>query len=540
MRRFLTSMLARASAAPLNGGGAPIRASAPVPRPVPAALRSRAARAASLSASAPPDAEKEEAATVQPPNSTFPPLASVRARTVLTLLSVTAPRVAPPPLASAPHDAKLALFRSLYAPPPLGPGARPRRPGGEGRAGPVLRGLWPVDPAPDRGSLSVHHDPHPRHLPFRPSARGVRHSARVWRAVEAGRGACAAQQVHHDGEAAGWSAPRRVPTIPTLWHHRRLPLPRDGRFRWSRPGRLPGRGRAVPGVRCAAARQARRHARARATTHTVEAVSLAHPDSASPAWVGVNQLAANRYVEALARAGGLPGLFARGASIEREVWVGASARLDFVVGGRDVVEVKSPLDVLPLDGDTGNPVLLAAAAKRARGAGAAFARLPRTRRAALYERSARHAGALTDHLCAERVKDRRAAREAREVVDRHNAASPPPARAALVQCFQWDAPPVRALVAPPPSAPASDGRAAVVAAMEAASAAGVETWQVNLTLDPRGVTLVAAFPLDLFPGGAGVRRRGPAAARCIEDAAAAQAAVLADAAAESDGEAAFG
>ena len=281
--------------------------------------------------------------------------------------------------------------------------------------------------------------------------------------------------------------------------------------------------------------------RARATTHTVEAVSLAHPDSASPAWVGVNQLAANRYVETLARAGGLPGLFARGASIEREVWVGASARLDFVVDGRDVVEVKSPLDVLPLDRDTGNPVLLAAAAKRARGAGAAFARLPRARRAAVYERAARHAGALTDHLCAERVKDRRAAKvaaEQRAVVDANTPS--PPARAALVQCFQWDAPPIRALVAPPPSAPASDGRTAVVAAMEAASAAGVETWQVNLKLDQRGATLVAAFPLDLFPGGAGGRRRGPVAARCIEDAAAAQAAVLADTAAESDGEAAFG
>ena len=77
------------------------------------------------------------------------------------------------------------------------------------------------------------------------------------------------------------------------------------------------------------------------------------------------------------------------------------------------------------------------------------------------------------------------------------------ARALLIQCFQFDAPPVRGLLPPPKGAdPASDGRAAVAEAMRAAARAGVETWQVNMRFDELGVELLGCFRLDLFPSSA--------------------------------------
>jgi len=251
-------------------------------------------------------------------------------------------------------------------------------------------------------------------------------------------------------------------------------------------------------VSAARARASRHATRARKTGHTVEAVSLAHPDAGPPAWVGVNQLAANRYVEHFLRSGALPALAAPGASVEREVAVHGS-RLDFVVAGADVVEVKCPLDALPLDGGPagGNPALVAAARRR-RSAGDLLSRLPRARRASLYGRAAKHVASLADHLAASESKGAGA----------HNPLLPP-ARAALVQCFQFDAPPVRAVLPPPAHAAPGDGRTVVVAAMAAAAAAGVETWQVNLAIDEAGITLLDCFALDLFPGaGAPRRRRG--------------------------------
>ena len=124
---------------------------------------------------------------------------------------------------------------------------------------------------------------------------------------------------------------------------------------------------------------------ARKTPFTVEAVSLADP-SGPPSWVGINQMAANRYIEHFWNAGALPELSSCSSSsstcsssnggggggeafssssssqgggsapLVRETRVGHSrSRVDFAAsGGRDLVEVKCPLDALPLLG----PVLL--------------------------------------------------------------------------------------------------------------------------------------------------------------------------------------
>jgi len=359
---------------------------------------------------------------------------------------------------------------------------------------------------------------------------------------------------------------------------------------------------------------------ARKTPFTVEAVSLADPRG-PPSWVGINQMAANRYFEHFWNAGALPELSSSGsgsgsgsrspgpgprpasganedgsaapppssrdgggggAALVRETRIGDTrSRLDFAAsGGRDLVEVKCPLDALPLLRDSSessfssspsssspsspgsssstglrpNPVLASAAALRAQTAGERLARLPRAKRAAMYERAARHASVLAEHLAMAKKRERAAAtrarrrataaakREAAEAAEGAFSSSPsassgpsapssplqralalaslegdegeddePPlegeelepeergARALLIQCFQFDAPPVRGMLPPPKGAdPASDGRAAVAAAMRSAARAGVETWQVNMSFDERGVELLGCFKLDLF------------------------------------------
>jgi len=307
---------------------------------------------------------------------------------------------------------------------------------------------------------------------------------------------------------------------------------------------------------------------ARRTRHTVEAVCLADPASVDAAprsaatatpWVGINQLAANRYLEHFMRAGALPSLVPDPAGLAREVAVPGGSRLDFVYQGRDLVEVKSPLEALPLlaaagGGEGGassssggastttprpNPALVAALAARRSARGSLLSRYPVARRAAMYERAARHAAALADHLAAARDRERLAARRAARAVAgskaggrggdgaaASTAATPPPAppkkaRAMLVHCFQFDAPPVRRAIPAPKAdagdggsgganAASNDGRAAVLAAMRSAADSGVEVWQVNLRLDPDGVSLGDCFRLDLF---ADERRAASAAAR---------------------------
>ncbi len=84
----------------------------------------------------------------------------------------------------------------------------------------------------------------------------------------------------------------------------------------------------------------------RKTAGTVEAVSLARPGDADKDWIGVNQNAANRYVEHYLRCGGLAeavggALGEPRDDVRREVFLGES-KLDFLVGDT-FLEVKTPL-----------------------------------------------------------------------------------------------------------------------------------------------------------------------------------------------------
>ncbi|HEV2226714.1 MAG TPA: DNA/RNA nuclease SfsA [Nitrososphaerales archaeon] len=171
----------------------------------------------------------------------------------------------------------------------------------------------------------------------------------------------------------------------------------------------------------------------RKTAHTVEAISTS-PGSRS--WVGINQTAANRYFEFFLRNGALARL-ARG-EVQREVKLGKS-RIDFLIGN-DYVEVKTPLIMLP--------------------ASTEIARVKRSRFDS-FDRLIRHMGELQMSLSGGMG-------------------------AKIVLCFLYDAKPFR-----PPAPDGTNTR--ILAAARAAEKAGVERWQVNLKVEPSGVSLIRYF-----------------------------------------------
>jgi sugar fermentation stimulation protein A len=81
-----------------------------------------------------------------------------------------------------------------------------------------------------------------------------------------------------------------------------------------------------------------------ATPYTVEAISVHPPGTRAPAWIGINQNAANRFVE-LALTHQMPPAMVTAGTVRREQVLGGS-RLGFLVNGHTYIEVKTPLDNL--------------------------------------------------------------------------------------------------------------------------------------------------------------------------------------------------
>jgi DNA-binding protein, stimulates sugar fermentation len=79
----------------------------------------------------------------------------------------------------------------------------------------------------------------------------------------------------------------------------------------------------------------------RKTSYTVEAVSLDLPESNKKSWIGINQNAANRYVENTLVEGLFDDMIGGYDSVLREQVLGSS-KLDFLVGDT-YIEVKTPL-----------------------------------------------------------------------------------------------------------------------------------------------------------------------------------------------------
>ena len=84
----------------------------------------------------------------------------------------------------------------------------------------------------------------------------------------------------------------------------------------------------------------------RKTPYTVEAVSLDLPETKNKSWIGINQNAANRYVENALVKGLLPEMVSGYESVFREQVLGVS-KLDFLVGNT-YIEVKTPLQSIQL------------------------------------------------------------------------------------------------------------------------------------------------------------------------------------------------
>ena len=84
----------------------------------------------------------------------------------------------------------------------------------------------------------------------------------------------------------------------------------------------------------------------RKTHYTVEAVSLDLPESEEKSWIGINQNAANRYVENALKKYLLPDMVQEYDSVLREQVLGDS-KLDFLVGDT-YIEVKTQLQSIQL------------------------------------------------------------------------------------------------------------------------------------------------------------------------------------------------
>jgi sugar fermentation stimulation protein A len=181
----------------------------------------------------------------------------------------------------------------------------------------------------------------------------------------------------------------------------------------------------------------------RRTRYTVEAISLDPPDTKKKRWIGINQGKANSYVEFFLREGTMDGLFGPVASVKREVKL-AGSRLDFLVNGRDYLEVKTPLKDIPCEGHR--------CYKKNSSKFTSFDR-------------------MVKHFC--------------DISGAIGEGS----KAVVLMCFLYDAPRFTVPEAPEP---------AIVDAVHRATVKGLENWQVNLKIDENGVVLLDYFKLDLF------------------------------------------
>ncbi len=180
----------------------------------------------------------------------------------------------------------------------------------------------------------------------------------------------------------------------------------------------------------------------RKTKGTVEAVSFDASGASRKKWVGINQNAANRYVEFFLERGSF-GRIAKGR-VQREVKVGNS-RIDFLVG-HTYIEVKTPLITLPT-GSAEKAVMS---------------------RFNSFDRLIKHMGELSAAL------------------ERGN-------RAVILMCYLHNAPPFT-----PPARTRYNAR--ILDASTAARLAGVDRWQTNLAISSDGVRLIKYFRNDLRDG----------------------------------------
>ena len=86
----------------------------------------------------------------------------------------------------------------------------------------------------------------------------------------------------------------------------------------------------------------------RITKYTVEAISLDNPKTKNKKWIGINQVASNKYIEFFLKEGKLNKMIKKVNYIKREVNLGKS-KMDFKINDNCYIEVKSPLQHLNVE-----------------------------------------------------------------------------------------------------------------------------------------------------------------------------------------------
>ncbi len=180
----------------------------------------------------------------------------------------------------------------------------------------------------------------------------------------------------------------------------------------------------------------------RKTKYTVEAISLDLPEKKNKKWIGINQTAANRYIEFFLKTGQLPEMAGKTREVKREVKLGKS-RIDFLVGNK-YIEVKTPLTTLPTKGHI---------------------KYKEHSKFDSFDRLIKHFRELSKNL--------------------KNS------KAVLLMCYLYDAPAFQ-----PPATDKYNKR--IKDAAKSAAMNGVENWQINLEIGRQGVRLVKYFKLSIF------------------------------------------
>lgn len=184
--------------------------------------------------------------------------------------------------------------------------------------------------------------------------------------------------------------------------------------------------------------------KARKTAFTVEAISLDLPSEGTKHWIGINQNAANRYVEHFLKNGSLSKMVENNNEVLREQKLGVS-KLDFLVGNT-YLEVKTPL--LHLQVEHGSHI--------------------KTQKMSPFnstDRFVKHINELANSL----EKNQ---------------------RAILLNCFIYDNPGFRVSVK-------STNNNLVKTQVEKSIQKGVEIWQVNFRITQTKVELIRYFPINI-------------------------------------------
>jgi sugar fermentation stimulation protein A len=182
----------------------------------------------------------------------------------------------------------------------------------------------------------------------------------------------------------------------------------------------------------------------RKTPYTVEAISLNRPEDSEKSWIGINQNAANRYVEHYLVNGGFAEMVGTGNPVKREQFLGIS-KLDFLVGNT-YLEVKTPLQQLQI----------------------ALPDYVKTKKSAPFSSTDRFVKHITE--LANSIKGHE--------------------RAILLTCFIYDNPGFEVIER-------STNYEQVSAAVKKSTESGVEIWQANFQITPDGVTLEKYFKTNL-------------------------------------------